>query len=100
MMADEIMPNEVASEPAIIVDDTSSPPENDAEGGAAGNKGKGNKKKREEKEQVPIEELYDLSKPIKKVCMVFSAKLLIHNIHSYHVHFYLMWHISYTIILI
>jgi hypothetical protein len=100
-MADEIMPNEAASEPAIIVDDTSSPPENDAEGGAAGNKGKGNnKKKREEKEQVPIEELYDLSKPIKKVCMVFSAKLLIHNIHSYHVHFYLMWHISYTIILI
>lgn len=88
MMADEIMPTEAASEPAIIVDDTSSPPENDAEGGAAGNKGKGNnKKKREEKEQVPIEELYDLSKPIKKVCMVFSAKLLlIYNIHSYHVH--------------
>ena len=46
-----------------VVDDAS-PPENDANGAASNGK---NKDSRGEKEQVPIEELYDLSKPIKKV---------------------------------
>ena len=55
----------------IIIDDTS-PPENDAAAPSETN-GKGNKKgkksdrTREPKDQVPIEELYDLSKPIKRV---------------------------------
>jgi uncharacterized coiled-coil DUF342 family protein len=58
----------------VVVDETS-PPENDAGGdGQAAGAGRGNgsrkgKKvdRREPKEQVPIEELYDLSKPIKRV---------------------------------
>jgi hypothetical protein len=65
----------------VNVDETS-PPENDAggDGQASGaavvdvgvGRGNGNRKgkkvdRREPKEQVPIEELYDLSKPIKRV---------------------------------
>ena len=46
------------------VGDDVSPPENDATGAAANGK---NKENQGEKEQVPIEELYDLSKPIKRV---------------------------------
>lgn len=73
-MADESTPTAEASAPAVV--DEVSPPENDAEGGAAdvdangkessSNNNKG-KKRYEKKEQVPIEELYDLSKPIKRV---------------------------------
>lgn len=48
---------------AEAVADDVSPPENDANGAAAGK----NKENQGEKEQVPIEELYDLSKPIKRV---------------------------------
>lgn len=79
-MAEETVPATPAAEPAVAVVDETSPPENDAEGGAAaapaataaaptdGNNGKrGKGRKREQKEQVPIEELYDLSKPIKKL---------------------------------
>mmetsp|Transcript_39135 Transcript_39135/g.66711 ORF Transcript_39135/g.66711 Transcript_39135/m.66711 type:complete len:571 (+) Transcript_39135:166-1878(+) len=64
---------EPASDP--VVADESSPPENDAEGaavaaaavdGKSGNNNKG-KNRREKKDQVPIEELYDLSKPIKRI---------------------------------
>jgi len=66
-------------QPAIV--DT---PENDefigdittpaaAEGnGKKSNAKKGNKKQ-EQKEQVPIEELYDLSKPIKRVSSVYHC---------------------------
>jgi len=75
-MADETPTETAASEPQQATVDEMSPPENDAEGGAAapaavdgksnGKKGKhGNK--RDHKDQVPIEELYDLSKPIKRV---------------------------------
>ena len=49
---------------AETVADDVSPPENDATGAAANGK---NKENQGEKEQVPIEELYDLSKPIKRV---------------------------------
>ena len=80
---DDAIPTEMAAAepPQAIVDETS-PPENDAEAGAAapaadgkGKKGKHNK--REQKEQVPIEELYDLSKPIKRVSF---------NIIKWHIH--------------
>ena len=60
----------------IIIDDTS-PPENDAAAPSETN-GKGNKKgkksdrTRESKDQVPIEELYDLSKPIKRVSEIIQ----------------------------
>ena len=69
-MADEVPTSaEAAPEPAVA--DETSPPENDAsgEGAAAGAEASGDKPrgKRERKEQVPIEELYDLSKPIKRV---------------------------------
>ena len=58
----------------VVVDETS-PPENDAGGdGQAAGAGRGNDSRkgkkvdrRKPKEQVPIEELYDLSKPIKRV---------------------------------
>lgn len=65
------LPAEAVSFQPTIVDETS-PPEHDAEGSAAavgGGKDNNNKKgkKFERKEQVPIEELYDLSKPIKRV---------------------------------
>ena len=61
-MTDEtILTPAAAADP--VVDDIS-PPENDANGATASGKNKDNKG---EKEQVPIEDLYDLSKPIKKV---------------------------------
>jgi hypothetical protein len=69
------LPAEAASFQPTIVDETS-PPEHDAEGSAAvvvgGGKDNNNKKgkKFERKEQVPIEELYDLSKPIKRVSVL------------------------------
>ena len=52
--------------------DDVSPPENDANGAAA-NK---NKENQGEKEQVPIEELYDLSKPIKRVRFFFKCNVV------------------------
>eukprot|EP00571_Detonula_confervacea_P007902 CAMPEP_0172331688 /NCGR_PEP_ID=MMETSP1058-20130122/62052_1 /TAXON_ID=83371 /ORGANISM="Detonula confervacea, Strain CCMP 353" /LENGTH=567 /DNA_ID=CAMNT_0013048957 /DNA_START=74 /DNA_END=1777 /DNA_ORIENTATION=- len=76
-MTDEIIPTPevaAASEPSPAIVDETCPPENDAEGSAdapAAADSKGNNKKgkyqRKEKEQVPIEELYDLSQPIKRV---------------------------------
>ena len=76
----------VATEPAIV--DETSPPENDsdcaavavapaadgAKKGGKGKKGKNNYIKREEKEQVPIEELFDLSKPIKRVSLILWSR--------------------------
>jgi hypothetical protein len=62
-MTDETIPTAAPSAADPVVDDAS-PPENDANGAAANGKTKDNKR---EKELVPIEELYDLSKPIKKV---------------------------------
>lgn len=57
----------------IIIDDTS-PPENDAapsdSNGKGNKKGKKSDRTREPKDQVPIEELYDLSKPIKRVSVM------------------------------
>lgn len=65
-MADEIIPTEaVAAEPAIV--DETSPPENDGSDAAGKGNYKKGKKPYEKKEQVPIEELYDLSKPITRV---------------------------------
>ena len=72
-MTDETIP----TPPAEPVVDDASPPENDANGAAAVGKNKDNKG---EKEQVPIEELYDLSKPIKRVrlCwMLLSITILL-----------------------
>mmetsp|Transcript_34301 Transcript_34301/g.61582 ORF Transcript_34301/g.61582 Transcript_34301/m.61582 type:complete len:574 (+) Transcript_34301:103-1824(+) len=76
-MADEIIPTvEAASELVTVIVDETSPPENDAEVGAAvaavdvevkGNNNNRGKNKRDKKEQVPIEELYDLTKPIKRL---------------------------------
>ena len=70
------LPAEAVSFQPTIVDETS-PPEHDAEGSATatvvgGGKDNTNKKgkKFERKEQVPIEELYDLSKPIKRVSVL------------------------------
>lgn len=64
------LPTKAASLQVTIVDEIS-PPEHDAEGSATVGGGKDNikrgKKLIERKEQVPIEELYDLSKPIKRV---------------------------------
>ena len=60
-MSDEAIP---AATPPVA--DEVSPPENDASGAAADGK---TKDKKGEKEQVPIEELYDLSKPIKRVSL-------------------------------
>ncbi len=64
------LPAEAESFQPTLVDETS-PPEHDAEGSAVFGGGKDNNKKGkkllERKEQVPIEELYDLSKPIKRV---------------------------------
>ncbi|KAL9187943.1 hypothetical protein ACHAXT_006321 [Thalassiosira profunda] len=60
-MADEIAPPQAGSEPVVV-----DAPENDADAAAPAKKAKG-KKPREQKEQVPIEELYDLSQPIKKI---------------------------------
>ena len=61
-MTDETTPTvSPAAEPVV---EDASPPENDANGAAASGQKKDNKG---EKEQVPIEELYDLSKPIKRV---------------------------------
>lgn len=60
------MTDETILTPAAAADpvaDDISPPENDANGTASGK----NKDNKGEKEQVPIEDLYDLSKPIKKV---------------------------------
>ena len=66
-------------EPAVVADETC-PPENDGEvataddaaaatdGQGAGKQPRGKGGKRDNKrEEVPIEELYDLSKPIKRV---------------------------------
>ncbi|KAL7493035.1 hypothetical protein ACHAWT_002345 [Skeletonema menzelii] len=61
-MTDETTPT--ASPAAEPVVEDASPPENDANGAAASGQKKDNKG---EKEQVPIEELYDLSKPIKRI---------------------------------
>jgi len=81
-MTEVITPAAGVAAPESPVLDDSSPPENDAntEGVAAvvaadatATDGKGNiknnkgKKRFDKKEQVPIEELYDLSKPIKRV---------------------------------
>ena len=76
-MADEITPTvEAASEPVTVIVDETSPPENDAEVVTTvasvdvevkGNNNNKGKNKRDKKEQVPIEELYDLTKPIKRV---------------------------------
>jgi hypothetical protein len=54
------------------VGDDVSPPENDATGAAANGK---NKENQGEKEQ-PIEELYDLSKPIKRVRFLMQGCIL------------------------
>ena len=67
--------------------DDVSPPENDANGAAANGK---NKENQGEKEQVPIEELYDLSKPIKRVRFFFNA-MLHFRYHYLYVHFVLLY---------
>ena len=69
---------------AEAVADDVSPPENDANGAAASK----NKENQGEKEQVPIEELYDLSKPIKRV-RFFNA-MLNFRYHYLYVHFVLL----------
>lgn len=64
-------------QPAIVdtpendefIGDITTPAAAEGNGGKKGNAKKGNKKQ-EQKEQVPIEELYDLSKPIKRVSSV------------------------------
>ena len=61
-MSDETIAAASPAEQPVV--DDASPPENDANGAAASGQKKDNKG---EKEQVPIEELYDLSKPIKRV---------------------------------
>ena len=67
-MTDEQTPTEAAATTEPVADETS-PPENDAGGNKKGNgKSKGNNK--QQKDQVPIEELYDLSKPIKRVSLI------------------------------
>lgn len=79
MAESEASPQDVSSSflGDIVIDDTS-PPENDAGGnglavGVASTDVKSNKKgkksdsRRKPKEQVPIEDLYDLSKPIKRI---------------------------------
>lgn len=58
---------------AEAVADDVSPPENDANGAAANGK---NKENQGEKEQVPIEELYDLSKSIKRVSFFMQGCIL------------------------
>ena len=68
---------------AEAVADDVSPPENDANGAAANGK---NKENQGEKEQVPIEELYDLSKPIKRVSFFMQGCILDIIIYLY-VHF-------------
>ena len=70
-MVDETTPTAPpAAEPVV---DYASPPENDANGAAANGKNKDNKG---EKEQVPIEELYDLSKPIKRVRIMLQRYII------------------------
>jgi hypothetical protein len=82
-------PQDQATSIVVANDDETSPPENDAGGdgqaggaGKKGNGGGGNKKGKkadgkrgETKEQVPIEELYDLSKPIKRVSGTIATGL-------------------------
>lgn len=72
------IPAEAASLEPTIVDETS-PPENDSEGAAVVDGKSKNKKgkKFDKKEQVPIEELYDLSKPIKRVSADVLMSILI-----------------------
>jgi hypothetical protein len=77
------LPAESASFQPTIVDETS-PPEHDAEGSAVFSRGKDNNTKKgkklfERKEQVPIEELYDLSKPIKRVSDLVSMLILLRS---------------------
>ena len=63
----DIVADSAATTPDVV--DETSPPENDAGGNKKGNgKSKGNNK--QQKDQVPIEELYDLSKPIKRVSLI------------------------------
>eukprot|EP01082_Thalassiosira_pseudonana_P002892 g2940.t1 g2940 contig12:1103685-1105477(+) len=66
-MTDEQTPNEAAATTEPVADETS-PPENDAAAAVDGEK-KGGKRGRkfEKKDEVPIEELFDLSQPIKRV---------------------------------
>lgn len=68
-MTDEQTPTEAAATTEPVADETS-PPENDAAAAVAvdGEK-KGGKRGRkfEKKDEVPIEELFDLSQPIKRV---------------------------------
>ena len=71
-MTDETIP----TPPAEPVADDASPPENDANGAAAS----GKKDNKGEKEQVPIEELYDLSKPIKRVRLCLMLLVYYHYI--------------------
>lgn len=108
------MTEEVNSHIGDVLDDTS-PPENDAEAGSSAavaegsnNKkgGKDNKKgntnnnkKHEQKEQVPIEELYDLSQPIKRVSWYIIISWIlqfypydVHKIFSFTVHSYMCTH--------
>ena len=63
----DIVADSAATTPDVV--DETSPPDNDAGGNKKGNgKSKGNNK--QQKDQVPIEELYDLSKPIKRVSLI------------------------------
>lgn len=66
-MTDEQTPNEAAATTEPVADETS-PPENDA-AAAVDDEKRGGKRGRkfEKKDEVPIEELFDLSQPIKRV---------------------------------
>ena len=63
----DVVAESAATTTPDVVDETS-PPENDADGNKKGNGKKGNNK--QQKDQVPIEELFDLSKPIKRVSLM------------------------------
>jgi hypothetical protein len=66
-MTDEQTPTEAAATTEPVADETS-PPENDA-AAAVDDEKRGGKRGRkfEKKDEVPIEELFDLSQPIKRV---------------------------------
>lgn len=85
----DIVADSAATTPDVV--DETSPPENDADGNKKGNgKSKGNNNK-QQKDQVPIEELYDLSKPIKRVSlMVIFIAIAFSTYHAYHVRTYNM----------